>query len=104
MEQQPNTVLIEILDETVAALTAVDANRLEAIEDRLHIWTAESAGRGLAEQSLTGNREALPELLRKHTLLGELLNATAANLKVMVSVVEAKRIRTDGRNDFQWLP
>lgn len=72
------TVLHEELDEAIAALTAFDAARFETIERRIHTVTAEG---------LAGTRELLPEIVAKHALLGQLLTATAANLKVLVSVL-----------------
>ncbi len=66
------------LERTVLALTVFDIDRLEAMEARIRAVTAEH---------LAHRREQLPELVEKHALLGQLLEVTAANLKVLVSVL-----------------
>lgn len=66
------------LDEAAVALTRFDAERLEAIEVKIRTVTA---------AHLVSGRERLPELLDKHALLGELLAMTAANLRVLGSVL-----------------
>jgi len=66
------------LDEAVVALTAFDAERLEAVEMRIRAVTAEH---------LVASREFVPELRERHVQLGQLLDATAANLKILVSVL-----------------
>ena len=79
------------LDETISALATFDAERLEALETQVRVLTTEYLARELAD-----GREAMPELLRKHTLLGEMLNATAANLRVVAAVMEAKQAAARG--------
>ncbi len=76
--------LTEELDAANDALTALDADRLEVTEQRIRSITA---------AHLAASREQLPELLEKHTLLGRLLDATAANLKVLVSVLNLDAMR-----------
>jgi hypothetical protein len=66
------------LDEAMIALTTFDAARLEAVEQRIRMMTA---------ARLRNARESLPQIVEKHALLGQLLAATAANLKVLVSVM-----------------
>jgi hypothetical protein len=77
-DQIITTTLSGVLDETVTALTTFDATSLEAMENRLRVMTA---------PQLAGARESLPKTLEKHALLGQLLAATAANLKVLISVL-----------------
>jgi hypothetical protein len=67
------------LDDAVAALTAFDAERLETVETRIRAVTAEH---------LAASREFIPELRERHVQLGQLLDATAANLKVLASVFQ----------------
>ncbi len=88
-----STPLSATLDETISALATFDVERLEALETQVSVLTTEYLTRELAE-----GREAMPELLRKHTLLGEMLNATAANLRVVAAVIEAKQAATRGMN------
>jgi hypothetical protein len=71
-------MLRDELDEAVAALTAFDASRLEAMEQKIRNMTAER---------FASSRQMLPEILEKHALLGQLLTVTEANLKVLVSVL-----------------
>ncbi len=75
-------MLREELESAVSALTAFDVDRLEATERRLHHLTA---------ASLTN--AALPELQSQHAVLGQLLAATAQNLKLLASVLS-----TEGRD------
>jgi hypothetical protein len=82
------------MDEAVEGLTALDAQGLESLEARIRAVTAEYRAHGMAE-----SRETLPELLRKHTLLRALLKATASNLKVMESVLDARRNKGKNRRD-----
>jgi hypothetical protein len=70
--------LAEELDLTVTALTKLDIEALDVLERRISLITV---------SHLTASRESLPELLKKQVLLRELLDATAANLKVLVSVL-----------------
>lgn len=85
---QALAVLTETMDEAISALATFDADRLETIQEQMKGITASQLARELDE-----HLEAVPELLRKHTLLGEMLSATAANLRVVVAVLEAKRKR-----------
>ncbi len=85
---KPLGVVRETMDEAIEALSVFDADRLETIQEQLRGLTSTYLARELAE-----GREAMPELLRKHTLLGEMLNATAANLRVVTAVLEARRTR-----------
>ena len=71
-------ILASELDEATVALTEFDAERLEAVETRIRTVTAEH---------LTAGRESVPELLERHARLGQLLDVTAANLKVLASVL-----------------
>jgi hypothetical protein len=89
-QQSPGAVgeLSRTIDETVSALASFDADKLESLREHLRSITAEYLARELAE-----GRDAVPQLLRKHTLLGEMLNATAANLKVVAAVLNARRLR-----------
>lgn len=80
-----SATIASTLDETIAALATFDADRLESIEGQVRAITPESFTRELLEG------EGVPELLRRHTALGEILNATAANLRVAAAVMEAKR-------------
>jgi|GEM_PF-4014232 len=76
---KPSTqALTRDLDEAVMALTAFDADRLEAVETRIRAVTAEH---------LVASWESVPELRERHAQLGQLLDVTAANLKVLVSVL-----------------
>ena len=81
------TLLVVELDQMMAALTVFDVQALEAIQDRIYLVTA---------KHLAASRESLPELLKKRALLGQLLDATAANLKVLVSVLNLE-VRTERR-------
>ena len=67
------------LDEAVAALAVFDAERLETVETRIRAVTAEH---------LVVSREFVPELRERHIQLGQLLDVTAANLKVLASVLQ----------------
>ncbi len=78
MAIQQHSTLCSELDEAVAALTAFDVARLETVEQRMRTMTT---------ARFAGVRESLPEISGKHALLGQLLAATAANLKVLVSVM-----------------
>lgn len=80
------------LDEAIAALTLLDSERLTAVEDRIRRVTA---------AQLAKSRDQLPELMEKHMLLGQLLDVTAANLKVLVSVLSLEA-RTEKRSP--WVP
>jgi hypothetical protein len=71
-------MLRDELDEAVAALTVFDVSRLEAMEQKIRNMTAER---------LASSRQMFPEILEKHALLGQLLTATEANLKVLVTVL-----------------
>lgn len=73
-----NAPLLRELDQTMAALTVFDLQALEVMEKKIHLVTA---------KHLAASRESLPELLKKQALLSQLLDATAANLKVLVSVL-----------------
>ncbi len=73
------------LDEAATALTCFDVARLEAIEVNIRTLTA---------AHLASGRERLPELLDKHALLGQLLAMTAANLKVLGSVLSLSSLDT----------
>jgi hypothetical protein len=78
--------LSEELDEAMLALSVFDADRLEATMWRIHTMSA---------ARLTSRREVLPEILEKHALFGQLLAVTAANLKVLGSVLHlASRMET----------
>ncbi len=81
-----SSTLGETLDETIHSLATFDADRLETLQMQVGALTTTSLARELTE-----SREAMPELLRKHTLLREMLNATTANLRVVAAVMEAKR-------------
>ena len=74
------------MDEASNALAEFDVRRLEAVEQRLRGVTAEHLALSLAKET-----EFLPELLRRHSVLGQVIDRTAANLKVLVSVL---RLRT----------
>jgi hypothetical protein len=71
----------QALDEAADALATFDGERLDAIEQRVGKVTAEDLARSVAKQEWL-----LSELLLKHSMLGQLLQLTAANLKVLVSV------------------
>ena len=75
------------LDEAAAALTSFDTERLETIECRV---------RTLTSTQLANARGLLPKLIEKHALLGQMLDATAANLKVIVSLMNLET-RTEMR-------
>jgi hypothetical protein len=75
------------LDEAMVALTTFDVEGLEAMERRIETVTAAHLARC---------SEPLPELLEKHALLGRLLDVTAANLRVLVSVLQLEP-RTERR-------
>ena len=77
-ENSPANRLAVELAETAAALTMLDADRLEAIERRVSAVTA---------TQLAATPAMLPQLLEQHTMLGQMVEATAANLKVLVSVL-----------------
>ncbi|HEY0263718.1 MAG TPA: hypothetical protein VGC07_04275 [Granulicella sp.] len=66
------------LDAAFEALAVFDADRLEAIEQRIRSLTAER----LAEV-----HTSLPHIAGRHAALGELLAATEANLRVLASVL-----------------
>ncbi|WP_263384271.1 hypothetical protein [Granulicella arctica] len=70
--------LSDELDQALTALTSFDVQRLEEVEDRIRAVTAEH---------LAHRYDLLPELTEKQARLGELLDVTAANLKVLVSVL-----------------
>ena len=82
-----NAPLLAELDRTMAALTTFDVQALELMEKKIHLVTA---------KHLAASRESLPELLKKRALLEQLLDATAANLKVLVSVLNLE-VRTETR-------
>ena len=82
------------MDEAVEGLTTFDAEGLESLEQRIRTVTAEYRAQGL-----TADRETLAELLQKHTLLQAMLKATAANLKVVESVLDTKRTKALDRRD-----
>lgn len=82
-----NAPLLTELDQTMASLTVFDVQALEAMQRRIHLVTT---------RQLTASRESLPELLKKRDLLEQLLEATAANLKVLVSVLNLE-VRTETR-------
>ena len=67
------------LDDAVAALAAFDAERLEAVVTRIRAVTA---------KHLVVSREFVLELRERHSQLGQLLDVTAANLKVLASVLQ----------------
>lgn len=71
------------LHEAAQALTVFDAERLEAMEERMRSVTAEQLALWL-----DGGEERLSEVLRTHSLLGQLADRTAAHLKVLVSVMQ----------------
>jgi hypothetical protein len=75
------------LEDAMVALTTFDVERLEAMELRIKTVTAAHLARC---------SEPLPELLEKHALLGRLLEVTAANLRVLVSVLQLEP-RTERR-------
>ena len=77
-----NTLCRE-MDETFEALEVFDVERLEALERRIHALTAEQLARSWAQQA-----EMLPELMRKHATLEQMLRQTSANLKVLASVLQ----------------
>ena len=79
--------LSDDLDQATIALTSFDVQRLEEVEDRIRAVTAEH---------LAHRYDLLPALLEKQARLGELLNSTAANLKVLVSVLNLEG-RTETR-------
>lgn len=71
--------LADELDAAIAALAVFDAERLEAVERRMHTPAAER---------LQQTRAALPQIAERQVLLGQLLQATEANLRVLVSVLQ----------------
>ncbi len=97
----PDTIaaLHVALDGTLAALSTFDADGLERLEAEVRALTTGNLARALDQRC-----DAMPELLRKHTLLSEMLNATAANLRVVAAVVEAKRVATHDRSNLVLWP
>lgn len=96
MTQNRLDALSKSMDEAVEKLTTFDAEGLESLEKRLRAVTAEYRAHGMAD-----SREKLPELLQKHSILQAVLRATAANLKVMESVLDGRRTKAqDGRKNI----
>jgi hypothetical protein len=79
------------LDEVLTALATFDVERLEAVERRIR------SGKMAPPSSAP---ERLPELLEKHALLGRMLAATAANLKVLAPALHLGVRKETG---YRWL-
>lgn len=69
------------MDEASDALMVFDEGRLESVRQRLQGFKVHQL-----ERSLAVDGASLDRLLRKHSMLGHLLQLTAANLRVMVSL------------------
>ena len=85
-------MLCDELDEAVAALASFDVSRLETMAQRARTTTAED---------VANSRKLLPELLKKHALLGQLITMTEANHKVLVSVLN---LETTRETRLRWVP
>ena len=59
-----------VLDETIAALSSLDHARLLSLEERIILLAKSGAI----------NKDAMPSLLKRHSLLKRLLDETQANL------------------------
>ena len=71
--------LAQALDEAIAALTSLDAPRLEGIES-----TVSGMLDGVNAQTFFGSIETeLPEITARHRLLGSLVASTELNLAVL---------------------
>lgn len=97
MNHATNRKLIGEIDETMAALARMDRERLEAVEHRLQSMSAEHLAASLARE-----RNAAHEVLEKQLQLRRLLDATAANLKVLASVLSLKMQEEAQREEGSW--
>jgi hypothetical protein len=88
--------LAHVLNEAVDGLTALDAERLEKIEEELTTATTSNSESLFAEREARSD-DALRSVMATHRLLGTLLASTAVN----VSVLERLRRRND-LGDTRW--
>ena len=71
-----------VLEDAFAALTLLDATKLEALEDRVAELIADG-GRTIFASDQTERQAELREVTSRHRLLGKLLATTELNLGVL---------------------